>query len=259
MSEHEARAALQRVFEQYEVRRDDRFGLLGDGNGTVMVPDRPAWAFIRYRDDLNRLSLVRYTLQEQLPDGMPVRVGKKYPDDPFVQVLGIDWSMYAYAPTQSTVTQHGTQVITLNDLAEGRVTVTNPTSLAVDVRGLLYVNGTRAVEFSGGSLDLAADVPGAAGHWQVLVYMDLDTDELASVVGDLTAVGTNARAPSVPDNALPLALVDLANGDTEITGDEITQYKAPFLHVGGFGSILETIVTFDGEVMVNEGEVVWAI
>jgi hypothetical protein len=63
------------------------------------------------------------------------------------------------------------------------------------VRGLLYVNGSSAVEFSGGSLDLAADVPGAAGHWQVLVYMDLDTDELDSVVGDLTAVDGGRHHP----------------------------------------------------------------
>jgi hypothetical protein len=257
MSEHEARAALQRVFEQYEVRRDDRFGLLGNGSSTVMVPDRPGWSYIRYRDDQNRMSLVRYLLQEQLPDGCPVRVGKRFPDDPFEQVLGVDWSLYAYAPTQSTVTQHGTQVITLNDLAEGRVTVTNPVSLAVDVRGLLYVNGSSAVEFSGGSLDLAADVPGAAGHWQVLVYMDLDADELDSVVGDLTAVGTDARAPSVPENALPLALVDLANGDTEITGDDITQYKAPFLHVGGVGTVLSAALVYDGDVVTHDGEIVW--
>jgi hypothetical protein len=92
----------------------------------------------------------------------------------------------------------------------------------------------------------------------VLVYMDLDADELDSVVGDLTAVGTDARAPSVPENALPLALVDLANGDTEITGDDITQYKAPFLHVGGAGTVLSAAVVYDGSVVTNDGEIVWA-
>jgi hypothetical protein len=259
MSQQEARAALQQLLEQFALKQEYKYGLLGDSNGTVMVSGRPGWAYIRYRDDLNRLSLVRYLLQEQLPDGMPVKVGREHPTDPFEQVLGPDWTMYAYAPTQSTVTQHGTQVITLSDMAEGRVTVTDPVSLAVDVRALLYVNGSRAVEFSGGSLDLTADVPGAAGHWQVLVYMDLDTDSLASVVGNLTAVGTNARAPSVPDNTLPLALVDLANGDTEITGDDITQYKAPYLHVGGAGTILSAALVYDGDVVTHDGEVVWAI
>jgi len=124
MSEYEARQALGKLLEQFQRKQEYKYGLLGDSNGTVMVPSRPGWAYIRYRDDLNRLSLVRYLLQEQLPDGCPVKVGKKYPSDPFDQVLEVDWTMYAWAPTASTVTQHGTQVITLNDLAEGRVTAT---------------------------------------------------------------------------------------------------------------------------------------
>jgi hypothetical protein len=94
----------------------------------------------------------------------------------------------------------------------------------------------------------------------VLVYMDLDADSLASVVGDLTVVGTNARAPSVPENALPLGLVDLANGDTEITGDEITQYKAPWLHVGGqVQNVLSAAIVYGGSVVTHDGEIVWSI
>jgi hypothetical protein len=257
MSEYEARLALQQVLGRYQPRQDERHGLLGDGNGTVMT-SRPAWAFIRYREDLNRLSLVRYLLQEQLPDGTPVVVGRKYPGDPFEQVLGEDWSLYAWSPSQSTATSHATQVITMNDMAPGKVTPTDPVSLAVNVRGFLYVNGSRAVENSGDSIDLTADVPGAAGHWLVLVYMDLGTDTLASVTGDLTAVGTNAPAPSVPENGLPLAVVDLANGDTEITGDIITQYKAPYLHVGGqVENVLSAAVVHEGDVQTLIGEIVW--
>lgn len=258
MSEYEAREALKQLLHNYQPRVEVRHGLLGDSNGTVMVPDMPGWAFVRYRDDLNRLSIVRYLLQEQLPDDCPVKVGRKYPSDPFEQVLGEDWDLYAYTPTQSTVDQHGTQVITLADMAMGRVTPTDPVSLAVDVRGFLYVNGTEAVEYGGGTIDLTADVPGAAGHWLVLVYMDLDHDELASRTGTLVATTIDALAPDVPLNALPLAVVDLANGDTTITGDDITQFKAPYASTLGLEQILETIVTFDGEVMVHEGDVVWA-
>lgn len=258
MSERQARQALQQVFDRYEFRQQRRHGLLGDSNGTVLVTGRPGWAYIRYREDLNRLSIVRYLLQEQLPDDTPVVVGRKNPDDPFEQVLGVDWSLYAWAPSSATVIQHGTQVITLNDLASGRVTVTDPTSLSVDVRPFLYVNGTRAVEYGGGTIDLTGDVPGAAGHWLSLVYIDLGTDELDSVTGDLVAVGVDAAAPDVPENALPLGVVDLANGDTAITGDDITQYKAPYLHVGSAGDSLSAAVVFDGDVVTHNGEIVWA-
>lgn len=260
MSEYEARQELQRLLAHYQPRQGVRHGLLGDGNGTVMVPNRPGWAYIRYREDLNRLSIVRYLLQEQLPDECPVVVGRKHPDDPFVQVLDKDWTLYAYTPSQSTVTQHGTEVITLEDLAPGKVVVTDPVSLSVDVRAFLYVNGSNAVEYGGGTIDLTGDVPGAAGHWLSLVYMDLDVDELASTTGDLTTVGVYAPAPDVPENALPLAVVDLANGDTEITGDDIVQYKAMYNSVGGqVENVLSAAVVHEGNVVTNDGEIVWVI
>jgi hypothetical protein len=260
MSEHEARQALQQVLDRYQVRQETRHGLLGDGNGTVMVSGRPGWAFIRYREDLNRLSLVRYLLQEQMPDGTPVVVGRKYPGDPFEQVLGEDWTLYAWSPSQNTTDTHSTQVITLNDMAPGKVVPTNPVSLSVDTRGFLYVNGSRAVEHSGDTIDLTANVPGAAGHSSVLVYMDLGTDTLGSVAGDLTAVGVNAPAPDVPENGLPLAVVDLANGDTEIVGGAITQYKAPYLHVGGqVENVLGAALVYDGDVVTHDGSIVWVI
>jgi len=257
MSEQAARQSLQALFDRYQTRQVVRRGILGDSNGNVEVSGRPGWAYIRYRDDLNRLSIVRYLLPEQLPDETPVKVGRRYPSDSFEQVLGADWDMYAYAPTASVVAQYATDVITLGDLAPGKVVQTDPTSLAVDVRGFLYANADGAVEFAGGTIDLADDVPGAAGHWYSLIYMDLESESLASTTGDLVAVGVNATVPDVPENALPLGVVDLANGDTEIVSDDIYQYKLLYGHVGGAGNILEKIVTFDGEVMVDNGEVVW--
>ena len=226
MSEYEARQALQRVFDQYQSRQPIRRGLLGDSNGTVMVTDRPGWAFIRYRDDLNRLSIVRYLLPEQLADETPVKVGRKYPDDPFEQVLGVDWDMYAHSPTQSSVDYWATPAITVEDLAPGKVMPTDPLSLSVDVRSFLYANLDEQVEYGGGSIDLTGSIPGAGGqHRLTLVYMDLDTDALAAEDGTAVATGTDATAPTVPENGIPLAVVDLTNGDTEVIGDDIYQYK----------------------------------
>jgi len=231
-SEYEARQALQEMLGRFEPRHEVRRGLLGNSGGTVQVASRPGWAYIRYNDNLNELCLVRYLLQDQLADGTPVRVGKKHPDDPYEQVLGPDWTLYAWAPGASEVAEHATPAIDLEDLSPGKVVPTDPVSLSVDVRAFLYVNGDTAVEFGGSSLDLTANVPGVAGHRMVLVYIDLDTDTLAAEDGAIVAVGVDAESPAVPENGLPLALVDLANGDTEIVVGDIYQYKALYLSVG---------------------------
>lgn len=232
MSEHEAGQALQSIFDQLQPVQRVRAGLLGDSNDTVMVADRPGWAYIRYHDDLNRLSLVRYLIPEQLGDGTPVVVGKKHPGDPYEQVLGADWAMYAWAPAETSVLQHATPAIDLSDLSPGKVVPTDPASLSVDVRAFLYVNGDTAVEYGGGVIDLTANVPGVAGHRYVLVYIDLNIDALTLENGTIVAIGVNASAPAVPENGLPLGLVDLENGQTTITGDDIAQYKAMYLSVG---------------------------
>ena len=225
MSEHEARQALQSMVDQLQPVQRVRRGLLGNSLGTVMVTDRPGWAYIRYHAPSTALSIVRYLLQQQYPDGTPVVVGKRHPDDAFEQVLDVDWTMYASAPTSSSVTQHGTPAVDLSDLSPGMVVATDPVSLSVNVRAFLYVNVDAAVEFGGAPLDLTANVPGIAGHRYVLVYMDLDTDSLAAEDGDIVALGVNAAAPDVPENGLPLAVVDLENGQTTILSGDIFQYK----------------------------------
>jgi len=232
MSEYEARQALQGIFDRLERKQQVRRGLLGDSNGTVQVANRPGWAYIRYHDNLNELAIVRYLIPDQFPDGMPVVVGRKHPQDPYEQVLGVDWAMYAWEPAASTVADHATQVITLNDLSMGKVVPTDPASLSVDVRAFLYVNGDTQVEFGGGQIDLTGNVPGVAGHRLVLVYMDLDADSLAAEDGAIVAVGVDANAPTVPENGIPLGVVDLENGEATIEATDISQYKALYLAVG---------------------------
>jgi len=259
MSEHEAMQALQLMVDRLQPVQRVRRGLLGDSNGTVMVADRPGWAYIRYRE--GQLSIVRYLIPEQLPDGCPVVVDKRHPGDAYEQVLAVDWVMYATAPTESSVTQHDTPAIDLSDLSPGKVVPTDPASLSVDVRAFLYVNGDSAVEYGGGAIDLTANVPGVAGHRYVLVYMDLDTDSLAAENGDIVAVALTAAAPDVPESGLPLGIVDLENGEATITGDDIAQYKAMYLSVGTFTTFLalgDTPATYAGSgeylVRVNAGE-----
>jgi len=232
MSEQEAKRAFQALLEKFERRRPIKRGLIGDSNGTVMVTSRPGWAYIRYRDDLNRLSTVRYMLPTQLADGTPVLVGRKYPEDSYEQVLDVDWTMYAWSPTTAEVAQHATPAVDLSDLSPGRVIPTDPASLLVNVRSFLYVDGLDAVEYGGGIFDLTGDVPGVAGHRLVLVYLDISTNSLATAQGTIVAVGTNADAPAVPENTIPLAVVDLANGETTIESDDISQYKILYDGVG---------------------------
>jgi len=230
----EGRRAVQRVINGLQPRQPTRRGLLGDSNGTVAVANRPGWAYIRYRDE--QLSIVRYLLPVQYPDGTPVIVGKRYPGDAYEQVLNVDWEMYTQTPADSAVRQHATPATDLDDLSPGKVMPTDPVSLSVDARAFLYVNDDTAVEFAGDSIDLTANVPGGAGHRYVLVYMDLDTDTLAAEDGTLVALGMTAPAVPVPANGLPLGIVDLENGQATITGDDIYQYKAMYNVVGAQGT-----------------------
>jgi hypothetical protein len=302
VSEYEARQALQAVFDRLEGRQQVRRGLLGDSNGTVQS-SRSGWAYIRYHENLNELAIVRYLIEDQLPDDTPVVVGRKHPNDPYEQVLGVDWALYAWSPSASNVSQHTTPSIDLSHLAPGKVVPTDPASLLVDVRAFLFVNGDDAVEFGGGTIDLTGNVPGVAGHRLALVYIDLETNSLAAEDGDIVAVGTDADAPSVPTNGLPLGVVDLANGEATIEAGDISQYKAMYLSVGtsdatwavlydtvanieGTSPTRPTIayatdapamwitdesdvlqlvpslhqaVVHEGDVVTNDGEVVWAI
>jgi len=244
----EAVSPWRKIFNKLQSKIEVRVGLLGDGIGNVSVTGKPGWNWIRYRDDLNRLSMVRNVTAARLGDGIPVFVGKKYPDDEYEQVLGVYWDQYILDAGLDTIDQyaggepHGDKhagkandpvPVDLNNLSPGKVVPTSPASLSVDVQQFIYVTGCDVFEYPGETLDLTDNVPTIYGRRYVMIYLDLDTDAVAALNGDVVTWADTPEIPAPLPYTIPLALIDLESGQATITDADIYQYKVIYLPVCG--------------------------
>jgi hypothetical protein len=270
----EALAAWKRIFSRVQPRTGLRRGLIGDGAGHVEVSGRPGWSWIRYEEEQNRLSMVRCFLG-YLEDETPVIVGKWHPEDDYEQVLGVYWGPYSWDPSNTTVanyrvpahgdTHHGTYgsdpaYIDYANLVMGRCAPTDPESLYVDVQSFVYSYGVETKDFPGELLDLTSEVPGGAGHCYALIYFDPDTESLSYEVSSTVPLAVSPELPALTDvNAIPLGVVRLYNGQTEITIDDTWQRKLLLGSIGGEAvTALTLAVVHEGDVVTNDGEIVWS-
>jgi len=232
-----------------------RPGLLGDGQGSIQVTNKPGWSWIRYDYSPHQLSIVRNPSNMQLADGTPVLVGKRDPGDEYEQILYVAWNFYVN-PSQSTMDQYSTEhphgvtharknsdpaPIDLNNLSPGKVVPTDPASLNVTIQEFLYVDGCEVIRFGETTFDLSGSVPGMYGHRYILVYLDLLNDgTITTVDGDLTDVSSTPAIPDVPEGGLPLAIIEIDAFQTTITDDDIWQYKILYDSVCGDGVPVHT-------------------
>ena len=273
MSEQEARAAWRDLIGQLQPRATLRRGLIGDGGGHVEVAGRPGWSWIRYEENQNRLAMVLCPIG-YLAEGTWVLVGKFHPEEDYEQVLGVTWGPYAFGLSNYTFafyrvaahgeTHHGTYgsdpaYIDYANLVMGRVSPTSPASLAVYVDSFVYGYASETKDFNGYTLDLTAEVPAGAGHCYVLVYFDPDTEAIGYEVSATVPLAVSPTLPGLTDfNAIPLGIVELYNGQTEIDIDNTWQRK---LLLGAVGSDaltpLKLAVVYEGAVVTHNGEIVW--
>jgi len=274
MSQEEAQRLWKEIVEGLQPRTPLRRGLIGDGAGHVEVDGMPGWAWIRFQESQNRLSMVRCFIGYP-EDDTPVVVGKWHPEDDYEQVLGVYWGPYSMDVTDATSalyrvpphgeSHHGTYGsdpawIDYANLTFGRVTPTDPYSMLVTVESFVYSYGVQTKDFEGGALDLTADVPGGAGHLYTLVYFDPDTESIGYTVGGVVPLAASPSVPALTDvNAIPLGVVRLYNGQTEVTLEDVWQRK---LMLGSVGSeavtALSLAVVYEGDVVTHNGEIVWA-
>jgi len=275
MSEAEALRAWKEIVGGLQPRQGLRRGIIGDGAGHVAVANRPNWVWIRYEENQNRLSMVFCTLG-YLEDGTRVVVGKWHPSDNYEQVLGVYWGPYRWDTTDATgtllrvprhgETHHGTYGsdpawIDYSNLTFGLVMPTDPYSLIVNVYPFVYSYGVQTKDFEGGALDLSGEVPGGAGHEYVLIYFDPDTETVGYVTSGVVPL---AASPSMPDltdvNAIPLGVVELYNGQTEIALENVWQRKLMLGSIGGEAvTALSLAVVNEGSVVCHNGEIVWTV
>jgi len=273
-SQQEAINLWRDLVGKLQPRQALRRGLVGDGAGNVAVTNRPGWIWIRYEEELNRLSWVR-CFQGYPPEDTPVIIGKWHPEDDYEQVLGVYWgpysmgmSDYQYAFHKVPIhgdTHHGNYgsdpaYIDYANLVMGRVAPTNPDSLFVTVESFVWADGAETKDYDGGTLDLTAEVPAGAGHKYLLVYFDMDSASVTYESGDVVALPASPSIPAL-DNvaAIPLAVIRMYNGQTAITIDDTWQRKLILGHVGGAGRVLEKAIVHEGDVVTRNGEIVWGI
>jgi len=273
MSEQEARRAWRELIGKLQERQVLRLGEIGDGAGNVEVAGRAGWAWIRFQEEQNRLSMVRCLKTAYLEHGTPVLVGKEHPEDDYEQVLGIAWGNYSldisnylytmYRVTRHGETHHGTNgsdpaYIDYSNLTFGRVYPTSPESLIVLVDGFVYGDGNTTTMFDGGAIDLSGDVPGA-GHLDVLIYFDPEVNVLSYEVGDAEPLTASPDIPVLSSiNAIPLATVRLYAGQTEIGLGDLWQRKLMLQRVGDQAlTALRIALVHEGDVVTHDGEIVW--
>lgn len=228
-----------------------RYALTGQGTGagTSDVDARPGWAWVRYDDNQNRVSQVFNHRYPGIPEGVPVVIGKERPNDPYEQILSLNWPLYfekvtvdilhqyvtpPHGPTHNAVTGGDPAYMELDNLKPGRVRPTDAAGLQVYAEQLWYDDGGTMTRWGGGAIDLTGYVPaGADTHGYVLITLDPSTNSLLAYAGTVVSTGDPPEPPAIPMGQIPLAVVLLPNGITEIGKGDIYDYRLLFSAMGG--------------------------
>ncbi len=250
----QALAAWVTLMEAKADRPTIRFALSGDGSdaSTADVANKPGWAWVRYDNEQHRASQVVNTMLPGLPQEMPLIIGKRYYTDEYVQILGVNWPLYLHSMTQElflqlVVGQHGSthNAITGTDpaymdsrnLLPGILRAQDVPNLTIRVESLLYEYSGELARFSAATLSLAAYIPAAADtHRYVLITISASTNSLVAHAGDVVPTPVPPVLPTVPAAHVPIGVVTLANGQTEIEDADIADYRLLFGIVGGTGT-----------------------
>lgn len=240
---NDAIRAFGKVLVGKQDTQEIRFALTGDGSSSSAsdVDGRPGWTWVRYDDEPDRVSQVRNDRLPEVPQGIPVVIGKLYPIDRVVQILGINKPLYdlfigdgayvSYLLPKHGDSHHATlgadpAYIDIRNLLNGRVRPNSPSSSSVYIESFAYnYNGERVI-FPGGGVDLAGDFPGeTSSHRYVLISVDTITGGPRKTPGSISPITVAATPPDVPLWYQPLAVILLKNGDSVVIETDIHDYR----------------------------------
>lgn len=227
-----------------------RFGLTGDGSdsSTADIDGRYGWAWVRYDEEPHKVSQVRNRAFPGIVQDVPVVIGKKYPSDKSVEILGINWALYEHHINEESLISfllppHGDMhhavlgtdpaYMDVRNMLPGRVRATDPATPGIYVEAFAYAaDGTRTY-FTGGGLDLQYDYPGSANHHRyALIYLDTESGELRRTLGPENPVAMPPTVPDTPSFCIPLALIRLVYGETTIIEERISDYRIMWMGTG---------------------------
>lgn len=229
-----------------------RSAITGDGSSATNcdVAGRPGWAWVRYDEKQDKASQVRNRWWAHAPQNVPVLVGKRYPRQRELEIIGINWELYdlnlddadvynygvpQHGPSHNAIFGADPAWMDVNNMLNGRARQTDPASMSVYVESLYYEYGGQIVQWPGGAIDLTASVPGW-GHRYVLVYIDVVTNTLNSFDGLISPLAIAPDIPEMPETGIPICLVDLETGATTVTVSDIYDRRILFGTVGAIAA-----------------------
>ena len=230
---NEARRVWEETRAGFEPVRILYKGKMGKGDGTVEDASRPNYVWVRIG---NQTAYAVFNVRVAPYNDLPVLIGRT-PDLPDTdQVLGVDWGEWLDKWTSPFLPRHGITHawngadptwIDKRAITSLLVRATDPASMRVIVLGTeRYPWGTGWHEFyTSLSDDLTSRIPGAGEHRLVLLSIDAASNSLQYTNGAAVPEAMIATAPTPPAGCIPLACVELTNGMSTITQDEITDYR----------------------------------
>lgn len=227
-----------------------RFALTGDGSGasTADVNSRPGFAWVRYDEEPNKVAMVRNRWIPGVGQDVAVIIGKRYPTNKEVEILGINAELYdgawnqdqfisyvlpAHGPTHHAVYGTDPAELDIRNILNGKVIPTDPASLGVTVEPLAYMAYGQRMLFGGGGLTFTGDVPGTVNYQRyALVTLNIVEGRLHKILGVSNPVTIAPTPPDCPIWNIPLGLVLLYYGQTTVEEANIYEYRVAFQPVG---------------------------
>jgi len=255
-AKEDAIRAFKALLGKYQERMEIAFALTGNGTGsdTADVASRTGWAWVRYGEEQSKVSQVFNPTFPGIPEGVPVIIGKRYPTNKYVEILGINqqmyWENYNLGTIQGyLVPAHGQShnasgsdpaPIDIKNIVPGLTHQTDPDSMFVTVEGFRYIYQTGLADYVGENVDLSAVAPAAGFHQYVLIAMIPATGAIRTTASAAVALPIVPDIPDLTAGDIPLSVVDVRSGEN-IVNAYIYDYRALFQEGGGGGSIFGVV------------------
>lgn len=248
--EERAIRAWKKVLGGKENAQIIRFALTGDGSSaaTADVESRLGYAWVRYDDEPHKVAMVRNRWIPGVVQNVAVIIGKRYPTDKEVQILGINTELYDQAwnndqflgyllprhgPTHHAVYGSDPAELDIRNILNGKVIPTSPASLGVTVEPLAYMAYGQRLLFGGDGISFIGDVPGITSYQRyALITLDIVEGRLRKILGVSNPLSASPTPPDCPIWNIPLGLVLLYNGQTEVEEANIYEYRVAFQPAG---------------------------
>lgn len=234
-------------------------GLLGDGRGNVLVPERPDYNYVRFSRASSETFEVFNKEVSQPVDGWPVLIGE-FPWTPgLIQVVATDWSAYAqtgwgdemasiqaHAPTHewpNFIPGSDPLNVYLRAITPMRTQAAASGSTSVMVTAYEYdgATGTNYAWPGLPELALGAATPSTGTMRYMGVYLNPATNTLGVVTGS-TTIFTDALEPprpAWPRGVMPTAYVRLYGGQSQINERDIRDarrlWESTLIYTGALG------------------------